>query len=400
MRDPHELLGVTRAATEAEIKRAFRDKAKQCHPDTHPNDPVIAREFRDLVSAYHAALKRLQEKSAHGRKSFSEELARAKGDNVSSVPRENAQPSARPDMAWADADHVSVSAQAADQSHQTQENNAAKARSSKTVPSDTTSYLIPKVVRHFWQDTVIKRFGEAMRKKISSPPSRHRPHHANPQAGENIASDTRRPGIDQYYQIEVGFIEARTGSKKMLTLEDGRRINVKIAPETREAQVLRLEGMGLSGNTHRHTGDALITVKIVDDHYSERSGDDFFLRLPISLTEAVLGTEIVVPGLYRDNRVTIPPNSSSGTNLRLKGQGFAAHKRPTQHKQAAGAKTALFSHQNERGDQYVTLEIKLPPRPDKALLSFIQRWSRTADYEVRQNIGMGVLDNKTKSTHN
>src|SRR5690349_24739965 len=51
-RDPYEVLGVSKKATEAEIKKAFRALAKKHHPDTHGNDPKAVKKFQEISSAY------------------------------------------------------------------------------------------------------------------------------------------------------------------------------------------------------------------------------------------------------------------------------------------------------------------------------------------------------------
>ena len=50
--DPHRILGVSEGASQDEIKRAYRRKAKECHPDLHPNDPDAARKMNELNEAY------------------------------------------------------------------------------------------------------------------------------------------------------------------------------------------------------------------------------------------------------------------------------------------------------------------------------------------------------------
>ena len=52
MRDPYDVLGVSRKATDAEIKKAFRTLAKKCHPDTHANDPKAVKKFQEISAAY------------------------------------------------------------------------------------------------------------------------------------------------------------------------------------------------------------------------------------------------------------------------------------------------------------------------------------------------------------
>ncbi len=52
MRDPYDVLGVSRKATDAEIKKAFRALAKKHHPDTHANDPKAVKRFQEISAAY------------------------------------------------------------------------------------------------------------------------------------------------------------------------------------------------------------------------------------------------------------------------------------------------------------------------------------------------------------
>src|SRR5579864_473927 len=52
MRDPYDVLGVSRKASEAEIKKAFRTLAKKHHPDTHANDPKAVKKFQEISAAY------------------------------------------------------------------------------------------------------------------------------------------------------------------------------------------------------------------------------------------------------------------------------------------------------------------------------------------------------------
>ena len=115
-------------------------------------------------------------------------------------------------------------------------------------------------------------------------------------------------------------------------------------------------------------------ITIIDDLYAERSNNDFFLRLPVTLSEAALGTEIRIPGLYQDLMLKIPEGSNSGTNLRLKGKGFKD------------------KDTGQVGDQYVTLEVKLPGHTDRRLQAFLREWSQDFDYDVRKNIGMGSTE--------
>ena len=90
------------------------------------------------------------------------------------------------------------------------------------------------------------------------------------------------------------------------------------------------------------------------------------MDLPISLKEAVLGGKVPVPTLTGTVALSVPTNSNTGSVLRLKGKGIAAH----------GSTPA--------GDLYVRLVVTLPDRPDEALKNFASSWG--ADYDPRAKI--------------
>ena len=354
MRDPHEILGVSKAATEAEIKRAFRAKAKLYHPDLHPGDTVNEREFRDIVAAYHECLKRRREKDeliGQTHSSFSEELQRAGAKTP--PPHQKSRPKPPQNRPFPE-DTVNV---------------GAKNPQATQAPSPSSAQKTAKKgLGSFFKDTILGSFEQMVQKNLDQQQRQQ----------DKTAKSPPPRGQDQQYSIEVGFLEARNGSKKILKLQNNRQIQVKIPPDTREGQILRLQGMGGAGGRGRLAGDALVHIVIIDDLYAERSNNDFFLRLPVTLSEAALGAEIRIPGLYQDLMLKIPEGSNSGTHLRLKGQGFKD------------------KDTGKAGDQYVTLEVKLPGHNDRRLHAFLREWSKDFDYDVRKSIGMGTNEHNPK----
>jgi DnaJ-class molecular chaperone len=97
-----------------------------------------------------------------------------------------------------------------------------------------------------------------------------------------------------------------------------------------------------------------------------RDGNDIRMDLPVTLKEAVLGGKVSVPTLTGTVSLSVPPNSNTGSMLRLKGKGIPAH----------GSTTA--------GDLYVRLIVSLPERPDESLRSFLQTWP--VEYDPRSKM--------------
>ena len=167
-----------------------------------------------------------------------------------------------------------------------------------------------------------------------------------------FGASSRRPrkGDDLAYTMRLDFLSAALGTEKAVMIQ-GKSINVKIPAGTTDGQTLRLKGLGNPGPNNGPNGDVLITVNVDKHPYFSADGLDIHLELPISIKEAVLGGKVTVPTISGKVMVTVPPYSSSGEKLRLKGKGI---------KNTKG-----------QGDEIVTLKIVAPttanPELEKAV---------------------------------
>jgi DnaJ-class molecular chaperone len=172
-------------------------------------------------------------------------------------------------------------------------------------------------------------------------------------------------GGDVRYHLAVDFLSAVNGAKPQLALPDGSEITVTIPPGTRDGQILRLKGKGRPGYNGGEPGDALIEIEVRPHPVFTRDNDDIRIELPVSLAEAVLGGKVKAPTPTGAVMLTVPKGANSGTVLRLKGKGVA-------------------KAQGGHGDQYVTLKVMLPDKPDPELEEFITRWSKSQAYDPRR----------------
>jgi DnaJ-class molecular chaperone len=178
----------------------------------------------------------------------------------------------------------------------------------------------------------------------------------------------RRRGQDVRYHLDLSFLDAINGGRQSLTLPDGSNLDVNIPPGTRDGQTLRLKGKGRSAAGAGPPGDALIEVSVLPHPYFTRKGDDIYVDLPISIKEAVLGAKVAVPTPGGTITATVPKWSNTGRVLRLRGRGVP---RPD----------------GSKGDEYVTLKIMLPNKPDPELERFVARW-HPAEQSPRQSMGV------------
>lgn len=162
-------------------------------------------------------------------------------------------------------------------------------------------------------------------------------------------------GPDVHYQLELDFLDAINGGKKQITLPDGSMLDVTIQPGTREGTVLRLRGKGRPGAGGGPPGDALVEIAVRPHPVFKRKGDDIHVELPLPLPDAVLGGKVTVQTPTGPVTMTVPKWSNSGTVLRLKGRGVPRR-------------------DGKRGDEYVTLKVMLPEKPDPELEKFMAHW--------------------------
>ena len=172
-------------------------------------------------------------------------------------------------------------------------------------------------------------------------------------------------GASRRYQLEVDFLDAVNGAKRSIALPDGSQIDVKIPPGIRGGQVLRLRGKGEPGA--RGTGDALIEILVRDHPLFHRNGDNIHVEVPVTLKEAVLGAKIKVPTPGGSVTVTVPKAANTGTVLRLKGRG-------------------VRRKDGTRGDEFVTLKVRLPEKRDPELERFVAHWRPATSDDPRAGL--------------
>ncbi len=176
--------------------------------------------------------------------------------------------------------------------------------------------------------------------------------------GDKMRSGFRAGGHDAHYALTVSFLDAANGAVRRLTLPDGTTLDVTVPPGLKDGQVLRLKGKGQAGQGGTPPGDALIEVAVAPHPLFRGDGADVVMELPISLQEAILGAKVRVPTLKGPVSLTIPPNSGTGTVLRLKGRGILG------------------------GNQRITLKLSCRPMPIRRLSPF-SRPGRPANPSTR-----------------
>jgi DnaJ-class molecular chaperone len=303
---PYEVLGVKPDASADDIRKAYRKLAKELHPDLNPGKPEAEARFKSVTAAYDL-LSDADKRARYDRGEIDESGAER--------PRYSYRPHAEGAHGW------KYGAQG------------------EMDPADL--------------EDLFAMFGGGMRGAG-----------ARGARGQGFGQEFKMPGGDRLYALTVEFVEAAAGGKKRLSLAQDSWLDVTIPPGIEDGQVLRLKGKGDPGIGGGPPGDALIEVHVAAHPYFRRDGDNILLDLPVSLSEAVLGSRVTVPTVTGPVTMTIPKGSDAGTQLRLRGKGIARR---------GGAS----------GDQIVTLKIVIGDSGDAELAAFLEGWARTHKSDPR-----------------
>jgi curved DNA-binding protein len=145
-------------------------------------------------------------------------------------------------------------------------------------------------------------------------------------------------GADEEATLELTLEEAARGGRRKITLGNGRDYEVEVPPGVRHGQHIRLAGEGARGAGGGPPGDLFLRVRLKPHARFRVEGNDLHTDLPVTPWEAAVGATVEVPTLDGTSRVKVPPGSSCGRKLRLRGQGMPG------------------------GDLYATVSIKVPKK--------------------------------------
>jgi DnaJ-class molecular chaperone len=336
MRDPYDVLGVSKTASAADIKSAFRRQAKKLHPDANKHDPKAATRFAELNAAYEI-LGEDDKRKAFDRGEIDGE-GKPRFQGFEGFGR---GPAGGFGGFGGDGNFETFSF-----------GRDGFQRSSGRAGGGS--------FRGFggFEDILKEAFGAGG--------ARGRRGGGGGFAQEEFGGGQGGQGGDVAASLTITLADAAKGAKTRVQLPNGKEVEVKIPAGLGDGQTIRLKGQGLAGPGGR-SGDVLLTVAVAPHPLFAREGADLRLELPITLYEATLGGKVRVPTLDGAVELAIPPGTNSGRTFRLKGKGFPAK---------AGT-----------GDLLATVRIMLPEGGDKELDELMRKWREGKPYDPRKGMG-------------
>ncbi|MGA7390008.1 MAG: J domain-containing protein [Pseudolabrys sp.] len=324
MRDPYEVLGVSKGASEADIKSAYRRLAKKLHPDANKHDPKAASRFAELNAAYEIV------GDGDKRKAFDRGEIDAEGKpRFQGFEGFGAQPGGGP---------------------------------GGSTHFESFSFG-PDGFRRSGGGGGGAGFEELLRGMFGGRASAARGFGQHFETEEFGAATGA--GQDLHASLTITLADAAKGTKTRVHLPTGKDVEVKIPAGITSGQQIRLKGQGWPSATGK-AGDAMITINVAPHPVFKPDGSDLRLELPITLYEAALGGKVRVPTLDGAVELAIPAGTNSGRTFRLKGKGLKAK---------SGA-----------GDLLATVRIVLPERVDEEFKELMKKWRDKKPYDPREDL--------------
>lgn len=266
--DYYKVLGLTKGASEKDIKKAYRKLARKYHPDLNPNDKEAEKKFKQINEA-NEVLGDSEKRKKYDQYGKDWEQAEA----FEKAKREGSQSSAFGGEGFEGYNYGG--GQSADD----------------------------------FSDFFNTMFGGSGRRS----------------SGRQV----KFRGQDYNAELQLGLMDTYTTQKQTLTINN-KKIRITIPAGVEDGQTIKIAGHGGPGVNGGPNGDLFITFSIVNNTDFKREGDNLYKTEEISLTKAVLGGEITISTFTGIVKLNVKPNTQNGTKVKLKGKGFPKYKKEGQ----------------------------------------------------------------------
>lgn len=278
--DYYGVLGVSKTASQDEIKKAFKKLARKYHPDLNPNDPTAKQKFQEINEANEVL------SDPEKRKKYD-----AYGEN------------------WKHADEFEA------QKQRYQQQGGGSGGFGGMGGGYWSSADGGGFSGNFSGDE--GEFSDFFESLFGS------------RRGSSRRGNSAFKGQDYNAQLHLSLKDAALTHKQILEV-NGKKIRITVPAGVADGQTIKLSGQGGPGTNGGPAGDLYITFAIPDDPTFHREGDNLYMPVSIDLYTAILGGEKVIDTLNGKVKLKVKPETQNGTKVRLRGKGFPVYKKEGQ----------------------------------------------------------------------
>jgi molecular chaperone DnaJ len=354
-RDYYEVLGVTRKATDQEIKSSYRKLAMQYHPDRNPGNPHAEEQFKECTEAYGVLI------DADKRQRY-DQFGHAGVNGGSGFS--GFDPSAFADFGDIFGDIFSdLFGMNMGGGRRGRPQRGGDARADLTLTFEEAA------------------FGKKTQVKVRRYEPCEQCHGSGSAGGRGPSTCSTCRGHGQVRYQQSIFSIARTcptcqGTGHVISdpcskcrgearVMRERTVDVTVPPGVEDGTRIRYQEQGDAGPNGAPAGDLYVVLRVKPHSFFEREGKDLYCSVPISFSQAALGSEIMIPTLDGEHKLKVPEGTQSGTTFRVRGKGLQAL-------QSSG-----------KGDLFVRVRVQTPSRLNKR------------QKELLEELGaMSVMENK------
>ena len=269
-KDYYKILGVSKKATQAEIKKAYRKLAVKYHPDKNPDNTEAENKFKEANEAYEVL------GDAEKRKKY---------------------------------DQMGANWKQYEQYASAQGGQGRQYQHAGNFEDAFGGGGFSDFFNMFFGGGGASPFGDSF-------------------GGGSSRRSTRAQrtvkGSDYETQMNISLYEAYHGTSRTLSVE-GKKIRIKIKPGSYSGQKLKVTGKGGASRTGGAAGDLYIKLNVADQPPFTRKDDDLITEVNVDITAAALGQKVTVPTMQGNVSTSLPKGIQSGKKLRLKGKGMPVY---------------------------------------------------------------------------
>jgi curved DNA-binding protein len=267
--DYYKVLGVSKTATEEEIKKAYRKLARKYHPDLNPNNKEAEKKFKEINEANEVL------SNAENRKKYD-----AYGKD------------------WKQAEHF-------EQARKQQQQQGQQGGWSGGGGQDFSDMFGGGDYSDFFESM----FGSG--------------------TGRSRGGSVRFKGQDYHAELHIDMKDAYVTHKQTLTV-NGKNIRITVPAGIKSGETIKIAGYGGEGMNGGPSGDLYIKFNITNSTKFRLEGDNLFSTVDLDLYKAVLGGELMVDTFDGKVKLKVSPGTQNGTRVKLKGKGFPVYKKEGQ----------------------------------------------------------------------